>query len=167
MSAVYYEIVLLGIMAEARLTGTNHHPFSDVHVSQTNGSARFVAGYSTLEQDAGSPGRWHFLSHGREAFSIRAVGDAEAPGMVITVPGAVRIVDGTILLGGTGVGLVTLEGHTTASPAGAGTELRIDGRPAVVALVHGPADQKVINRVRLLHSLESASHVPFQAAGIS
>jgi len=132
-----YEIVRIGTADAVGAVGA----FADVHV--TDDPWRLVAGYLMLESRA--PGRLDLFSHGRHVVTF----ERDALGWH-SVAGAWQHIDGTARAGG--VALIA-HGGRLRDAGDAALRLDADG-PWSVSIVHGPAAEKVDNRIRLLESLE-------------
>ncbi len=133
-----YEIVRLGTADAVGEVGA----FRDVHVS-TGDPWRLVAGYLMLESRA--PGRLDVFSHGHHVATF----EREALGWH-SLAGAWQHVDGAERAGG--VALI-VHGGRLRDAGGSALQLTTDGDWAV-SIVHGPAPEKIDNRIRLLESLQ-------------
>jgi hypothetical protein len=145
VAPVDYEMIWIGSHATESRTGG----FRDVHLS-TSPVWRLVAGYLMIEAATGSGG-----------FTVRSHGHAVAGIDVDTGRAAISGLrratsDGPVLRG-------SQAGFAVVADAGTGWRIDADGTMAQttadgawgLTLVHGPAEIKIENRIRLLDSLRS------------
>lgn len=145
IEAIDYEIVRLG-------GGNGRLPlglFSDVHHIATP-IWRLVSGYLSFEEDEISSALV-LRSHGHRIGHISPLGDSESEGVVITFEQP--LLAGPDSLWSNGGVAVVPDAGTVANTDGHRVELR-GGSDWGATFVHGPAEAKIQNRIRLLRSLE-------------